>query len=74
MAQSTCEGVTVQQYANMKFELEDMERERDFYYGKLRAVEDLCQETLAQQTEAEAAEEAHPAALTSFVNQVMAIL
>ena len=74
-AQSICEGVTVQQYANMKFELEDMERERDFYYGKLRAVEDLCQETLAQQTEAEAAaEDTHSAALKSFVNQVMAIL
>ena len=73
VAEGPCEGVTVQQFADLKFSLESMERERDFYYGKLRAVEDLCQEVLAQQSEAGDAGDA-AAPLTGFVNRVIAIL
>ena len=73
VAEGPCEGVTVQQFADLKFSLESMEKERDFYYGKLRAVEDLCQEVLAQQSEAgDAGDAATP--LTDFVNKVIAIL
>ena len=74
VAEGPCEGVTVQQFADLKFSLESMEKERDFYYGKLRAVEDLCQEVLAQQSEAGEAGESAPTPLTDFVNRVISIL
>ena len=73
VAEGACEGVTVQQFADLKFSLESMEKERDFYYGKLRAVEDLCQEVLAQQSEAEDAGDA-ASPLTAFVNKVISVL
>ena len=30
------------EYADVKYTLEGVERERDFYYGVLREVEDVC--------------------------------
>ena len=75
IAESHCDEVTVQQFADLKVSYETMEKERDFYYGKLRAVEDLCQTVLAEQSEVDdSAETASASSLTAFVNQVIAIL
>lgn len=42
------EGITIQMQ-EMKVTIDSLEKERDFYFGKLRQIEVLCQEVLSSQ-------------------------